>query len=281
MIINFAKKFGKAQLFSNLAQRVVIGSCICILSLALIQCGPPKEEDRRSEADVIMSTDKGDVYMKFFDDVPKHKANFLKLSREGFFDGMAFHRVISAFMVQSGDPRSIDGATTTEDDAGYNLEAEINPKYLHLEGRIAAARMGDDINPKWESSSSQFYIVTGKTVNATMLDNAEEGIAYAIERRLAVTYQELKAKGEYQESFMDYLADRDHVSFTYTEDQRDAYIGKRGTPFLDMQYTIFGEVVWGMDIVHQIEVTPTNGAANGNVPIQPIRIKSIKVLGDT
>ncbi len=264
-----------AKMISNLVIQLRFISIVLLTSFTFTQCGVPQEADRKEEADVIMVTDYGDVYMKLFDDVPKHKANFLKLAREGFFDGMTFHRVIKGFMVQSGDPRTIAGATTQDDDAGYTLPAEVNPKYLHLEGRIAAARMADEINPHWESSSSQFYIVTGKPVTAEMLDNAEDGIAYATERRLAVEHQELVAKGEYKDNFMNFLADRNYASFTYTDEQRKAYIGKFGTPYLDLQYTVFGEVVSGMDVVQKVQHTQTGP---GDVPVEPIRVRSVKVV---
>jgi peptidylprolyl isomerase len=275
MIKYFANYFYMAQLFSNLAVRLRFISFVLLIGLASTQCSSPEETDRKEEADVIMVTDYGDVYMKLFDDVPKHKANFIKLAREGFFDGMTFHRVIKGFMVQTGDPRTIEGATTRDDDAGYTLPAEINPRHLHVEGSIAAARMGDEVNPKWESSSSQFYIVTGKPVNDELLDNAEDGIAYATERRMAVEHQELVAKGEYKDNFMNFLADRNYASFTYSDEQRKAYAGKFGTPFLDMQYTVFGEVVSGMDIVQKIQHTQTGP---GDVPVEPIRIRSLTVV---
>lgn len=250
-------------------------SIVLFTGLIFTQCGVPQDADRKEEADVIMQTEYGDVYMKFFDDVPIHKANFIKLAQEGFFDGMSFHRVINEFMVQSGDPRSIEGATTQDDDAGYTLPSEINPRYLHLEGRIAAARMGDKINPNWESSSSQFYIVTGKPVTKEMLDNAEDVIAYAIERRLTVEHQELLAQGKYKENYLNFLADRNYASFTYTDEQRKAYLGKPGTPFLDMQYTVFGEVVSGMEVIRKIQHAQT---VPGDIPVEPIRIRSIKVV---
>lgn len=274
MIIYFAIYLDMAKMVSKLAVQLRVIVLITFLGFTFIQCSSPEEKDRTAEADIVMQTDLGDVYMKLFDDVPKHKANFLKLAREGFFDGMTFHRVIKGFMVQTGDPRTIEGATTKDDDAGYTLPAEINPKHLHVEGSIAAARMGDEVNPHWESSSSQFYIVTGKPVTEEVLDNAEEGIAYSIERRMAVEHQELSAKGEYKDNFMNFLADRQYSSFVYSEEQREAYAGKFGTPFLDMQYTVFGEVVSGMDVVQKIQHTQTGP---GDVPVEPIRIRSMKI----
>lgn len=240
------------------------------------QSPAPVEEERIEEADVVMVTDTGDIYLKLYDETPLHKENFLKLCREGFYEGMAFHRVMANFMVQIGDPRSKKGATGTEDDAGYTLPPEIREDLLHTEGKLAAARYPDEVNPAWESSSSQFYIVTGRFVNEEDLDNAEMAMNYAREMRLRRMHNALKDSGAYEGSFNNYLAEQGFKEIYYTEEQRAEYDKKQGAPNLDFQYTIFGEVVGGMDIVKKIERLPTQGPYNA--PTFAIRIEEMKVL---
>jgi len=248
---------------------------LALLYVISCQTGPSDQPDERTEeADVIMVTDTGDIYLKLYDVTPKHKENFLKLSREGFYDGMAFHRVIKDFMVQIGDPRSKEGATGEEDDAGYTLPAEIVDTLLHTEGKLAAARYPDEINPNWESSSSQFYIVTGRFVNAEDLDNAEMAMNYAREMRLRRQYNALRDTGSYKGSFNNFLSEQGFKEIYYTEAQRAIYDKVQGAPNLDFQYTVFGEVVGGMDVVKKIERLPTAG----DVPTFAIRIKEMKVL---
>lgn len=239
----------------------------------LFACSQDAGPDRRGEADVVMLTDRGTVYIKLFDEAPKHKENFLKLTREGFYDGLAFHRVIPGFMVQAGDPRTREGATDMEtDDAGYKLPAEINDEFIHTEGMLAAARYPDNINPDWESSSSQFYIVTGVDNSDAKLDSVEENYNYLRQARLYQDYQKALEEETYDGTFNDYLADQDFVFFGYSEEQRAAYRQKEGVPHLDFQYTIFGEVVHGMDVIERVEYTPTD---DYNRPTDTIRIQKM------
>ncbi len=245
------------------------------LILFILSCEEKESEpDRTGEADVVMVTDTGDIYIKLYDVTPRHKGNFLKLAREGFYDGMAFHRVIKDFIVQIGDPRSREGATTEEDDAGYKLEPEIVDTLLHTEGKIAAARYPDEVNPGWESSSSQFYIVTGRFVTEEELDQAEMAFNYAREMRLRREHAALQDSGVYEGRFNDFLSERGFKEIYYTEAQRAKYDQMQGAPNLDFQYTIFGEVVGGMDIVRKIERLPTRG----DVPTIPVRIKEMRVV---
>lgn len=230
-----------------------------------------------SEADVFIQTDQGDIYINLYDETPKHKENFLKLAEEGFFDGMSFHRVIRNFMIQTGDPRTIKGSTTEADDAGYRIPAEINKEFIHTEGKVAAARYPDDKNPKWESSSSQFFIVTGAAVTEDRLNIAEDNYSLNLQNKLYIEYKEKLDAGEVSGDFNDYLADLGFVYPAYTDKQRITYRGKRGAPNLDFQYTIFGEVVQGMDVVRAIEMLPTSGPP-ADIPIQTIRMISVKPI---
>ncbi len=240
------------------------------------QSPAPKVEERIEEADVVMVTDTGEIYLKLYDNTPIHKENFLKLCHEGFYDGMAFHRIVKDFVVQIGDPRTKEGSKDTIDDAGYKLPAEIDESLLHTEGKLAAARIPDELNPSWESSSSQFFIVTGRFVSTEDLDNAEMAMNYSREMRLRRMFNALRDSGKYEGSFNNYLSEQEFKEIYYTEEQRAEYDQKQGTPNLDFQYSIFGEVVGGMDLIKKIEHIPTYGPYN--TPTLAVRIKEMKVL---
>jgi len=226
-------------------------------TLALISCENKEEKPIDvADADVVMETDQGDIYIKLYDITPLHKENFLKLVEADFYDSLTFHRVIQDFIIQTGDPRTRPGATTEEDDAGYKLPAEIVDTLLHTQGKVAAARFPDDINPEWESSSSQFYIVTGEFVTEEQLDQAEMAFNHAREMRLRRAHQTLQDSGKYEGSFNDYLSEKGFQEIYYTDEQKAVYDEVQGAPNLDFQYTIFGEVVAGMEIANRIERMP-------------------------
>lgn len=247
--------------------------------ICLISCQKVNEtaDENKEAADILMKTDRGDIYLTLFDATPKHKANFLKLAREGFFDGMAFHRIVRNFVVQAGDPRTKLNATTKEDDAGYDIPAEIVDSLLHYSGRLSAARYPDNINPEWESSSSQFFIVTGKKHTPAELDEIEQVINNVRENKYYQEYSNLYDEGEVSGEFNDFLAEKNFTYFGYSEEQRQRYMEGKGTPSLDLQYTVFGEVVAGMDVVREIELSPTRGEQ----PLDTIRIQSMEVITST
>ena len=162
----------------------------------------------------------GDITIRLFDETPIHKENFLKLVNDGTYSGTLFHRVIKDFMIQGGDPYSNDPdqkGSWGRGGLGYTLEAEILPGYIHTKGMLAAARQGDAVNPERRSSSCQFYIVQGKTFTERELQMAEA--------RISATINE---------------------DIKYTEEEIKAYMEIGGAPWLDQQYTIFGEVIEGM-----------------------------------
>lgn len=167
---------------------------------------------------VLLQTTAGDIKIQLYKDVPLHADNFRKLVSEGFYDGLLFHRVIPQFMIQGGDPQSRDAAAGTglgNGSNGYLIPAEFKiEKYVHKKGALAAARTG---NPEKKSSGCQFYIVEGKTYTDADLNNLES------------------SKG-----------------FKYTEEQRADYKTIGGTPHLDNDYTVYGEVIEGLDIVTNI-----------------------------
>ncbi len=187
---------------------------------------------------VILQTTLGDIKIKLYDDTPKHKENVIKLVEQGYYNGLLFHRVIPAFMVQAGDPNSRNsrpGQPLGDGGPNYTIPAEFNPQYFHKKGAVAAARKGDDINPYKESSGSQFYIVQGRTLNAAQLDAMEKA-------------------GK-------------HTPFT--PEQRTVYSTLGGTPHLDNAYTVFGEVIDGMEVVDLISAVKTN---ERNRPFTDVKI---------
>lgn len=179
---------------------------------------------------VEIKTPKGNMYVRLYDETPKHRDNFLKLVEEGFYNGTKFHRIIKSFMIQGGDPYSKNPATADMSGTGgpgYTIDAELNPGFFHKKGALAAARQGDAINPEKRSSGSQFYIVHGNMYNGNQLESLEKRIQYA------------------------------KPGFAWTDEQKDAYAKVGGTPHLDGDYTVFGEVVKGLDVLDAIAKTPT------------------------
>lgn len=238
-----------------------------------------------------IATTAGNIKIRLYDDTPQHRDNFLKLAKEGYYDGVLFHRVISDFMVQTGDPDSKSaekGQMLGTGGPGYNIPAEIvYPKHYHKYGALAAARTGDDINPERKSSGSQFYIVTGKKYNPAQLSRMEE---MSVQKQLQSYFMELQRQN--MDTIRALRLANDSVGLenlrqelikqteanvhpqTMTEDQVRDYTTVGGTPHLDGQYTVFGEVLEGMDVVEKIQKSETDGRDR---PLEDIRILSIKV----
>lgn len=238
------------------------------------------------ETIVDLTTTMGPIRIKLYDDTPQHRDNFVRLVKEGFYDGVLFHRVIDGFMVQTGDPNSKDAQPRQrlgDGDPGYTLPAEIvYPKHYHKYGAIAAARTGDSVNPERRSSSSQFYIVTGRKSSPTQMSHMAEQ---------AVMGERQKLFTEMSRQHMDSIRamydrqDREGVEklrrelIDSVEKQIPArplpdqmaqdYINLGGTPYLDNQYTVFGEVVAGMETVEKIQKAETDGSDR---PKEDIRI---------
>ncbi len=200
------------------------------------------QEPRQSV--VEMETTMGTITLKLYDETPLHRDNFLALVNRGFYDGLLFHRVIKDFMIQGGDPASRDaqpGQELGEGDMNYRLPAEIVfPQLYHKRGVLAAAREGDAVNPERQSSACQFYIVVGQKFNDAMLDRVQQRIEQATGGQCKLT-----------------------------EEQRETYKTIGGTPHLDGQYTVFGEVIEGMDVVEKIQLVSTD--ANDR-PVEDVRI---------
>lgn len=175
---------------------------------------------------IEIQTKFGNMTLRLSDETPQHRDNFLKLAEEGYYDSLLFHRVINGFMIQGGDPNSKNAAPGQQLGAGgpgYQVPAEFVDDLVHVKGAIAAARTGDNVNPKRMSSGSQFYIVHGKQMTEqelTMMEN-RKGIRY-------------------------------------TPEQREAYLKQGGTPFLDRDYTVFGHVISGLEVIDAIASVPTD-----------------------
>jgi cyclophilin family peptidyl-prolyl cis-trans isomerase len=192
---------------------------------------------------VIIETTKGTITVMLYDETPVHRDNFIKLAESGFYEGVLFHRVINTFMVQGGDPESKDapeGKALGNGGPGYTLPAEIVPKYFHKKGALAAARTGDQTNPQRRSSGSQFYIVQGKTYTDMQMDSMER-----------------------------------QMFTTFSDAQRDAYATVGGVPHLDAQYTVFGEVIEGLEIVDLIAGVETG---KNDRPVEDVKVIKMTVV---
>lgn len=180
----------------------------------------------------VIHTDYGDMKGYLYNETPLHRDNFIKLVNEGWYNGSPFHRVINKFMIQGG--QNADG----RQDPGYRIPAEFNPKFFHKKGALAAARMGDQVNPKKESSGSQFYVVQGEVLTEQ-------------------TIQMWEARGA-----------------KFSPEQKEAYKKVGGTPHLDAQYTVFGEITEGLDVIDKIAAVKTQP---GDRPAQDVKM-TIKIV---
>lgn len=253
-----------------------------------------KSMNQGNETLVRLETTEGNITVKLYDETPKHRDNFIKLAKEGVYDSTLFHRVIKNFMIQAGDPQSktaSDTATLGSGDVGYTLPAEINPKFFHKRGVLAAARLGDEVNPNRESSGCQFYIVTGRKFSEAQMINMENQMN---EARLDNIFNELARKHmkeiykmrkandtegllELQDSLEAQVRAQvaKEPALKYSKEQIQAYTTIGGAPHLDGSYTIFGEVIEGMEIVDKIEKVKTNRADR---PEKDIRILKTEVM---
>jgi peptidyl-prolyl cis-trans isomerase B (cyclophilin B) len=192
-------------------------------------------QKNKKQTHILLSTPQGEIKMVLYNETPLHRDNFIKLVKEEFFNGTLFHRVMKDFMIQGGDPESKNaepGQMLGNGGPGYTVPAEFNAQFIHKKGALSAARMGDRGNPKKESSGSQFYIVQGKKM----------------------IKPELLKIGE-------------RNGITYTAAQIKEYETNGGTPFLDMNYTVFGEVIEGFDVIDKIAAV-TKG--RGDRPVEDI-----------
>lgn len=236
--------------------------CIALSIIALVSCSSPKKVKTADGVDakeatelktpnnntqemtkVLLKTTLGDITIALYDDTPAHRDNFHKLVNDKFYDGVLFHRIIKGFMIQGGDPDSKTakpGQRLGSGDVGYTIPAEFVPAHFHKRGAVCAARMGDNVNPQKASSGCQFYIVDG-----TVYDNDK----------------------------LNMIAQR--TGKTFSPEQVRAYTTIGGAPFLDGDYTVFGEVINGMEVVDKIASQQKDGADR---PLEDIKIISATML---
>lgn len=245
---------------------------------------------------VMILTTEGEIRVKLYNETPLHRDNFLKLVDERFYDSLLFHRVIQNFVIQGGDPNSKKakkGELLGEGDVGYWVPAEFNPKIFHKRGVLAAARESDLINPKQESSGCQFYIVQGKKFTDSLLQVQAKRIAKAKVYNQTVNKPENKwivdkykafNEKKQEDSMLVYMQLIDKqvekslagaAPYVFSEEQRKAYTTVGGTPHLDGSYTIFGEVIQGMEIVDKIASMERD---KNDRPVKDVRILQMIVL---
>ncbi len=239
---------------------------------------------------VQIQTTLGDITLRLYDETPLHRDNFLKLVKQHFYDGTLFHRVIKNFMIQGGDPDS-KGAPADKmlgtGDPGYTIEAEIKDGLFHKRGALAAARQGDEVNPERRSSGSQFYIVWGQVYNENQLRQLSKQIMM---QRLQAEFNKLVVS--HRAEIMQMRRERNHAGLQemqeklaaeaeskvgqsgMTDDQMKIYSTVGGTPHLDGQYTVFGEVEDGLDVVEKIQNSATGRADR---PVDDIEMKIVVV----
>lgn len=225
---------------------------------------------QEKETVIRMETSQGTIRLKLYNKTVGHRDNMLKLIREGYYNGMLFHRVIRDFMIQAGDPDSKSvrsGMLLGANDIGYTLKPEIFPEYFHKRGALAAAREGDNVNPNRNSSGSHFYIVQGRIFTPDIIDREIEKINNkrytALFNRLKTAHEGKILKYQMADNYDELmqlnqkLSDStrllfENVKLKLTEEQREAYTRMGGAPHLDGEYTIFGEVIEGMEVVDRI-----------------------------
>ena len=256
--------------------------------------GSKKSSDMEKRTQVKIETTMGEIVVELYNETPKHRDNFIKLAKEGVYDSTLFHRVIRQFMIQAGDPESKNAADTAHlgsGDVGYTIPAEFVPKFFHKKGALAAARMGDDVNPERASSGCQFYIVTGRKFRESQLldmagqkNNARmDTIFNQLARKHMKEIYKLK-KANDQDALLElqdsleaqaYAIYKKEEPFMFTPEQLSAYSTIGGAPHLDGAYTVFGQVVSGMETVEKIEGTKTGKADR---PVENVRILKATVL---
>lgn len=248
-----------------------------------------------TETKIKIETTAGDLVIKLYNETPQHRDNFIKLVKEGTYEGTLFHRVINNFMVQAGDPTSKTakkGASLGSGDVGYTIPAEfVYPELFHKKGALSAARQGDQTNPKKASSGCQFYIVTGNVYSdediVALEQQMNQGKMHGIFAELAQGHiDEINKMRQAQDNdglmaLQDKLLAEAEVEAAklpdskLTPEQVEAYTTVGGTPHLDNEYTVFGEVVEGLSIVDKIQVVETD---QNDRPLEDVKIVKMSLI---
>lgn len=267
------------------------GLFLLLASLLInMSCGSAGNND---EIKVKIETEYGTIKIRLYNETPLHRDNFIKLIKNGVYKDLLFHRVIRGFMIQGGDPQSKNaepGKLLGTGDLGYTIPAEINPKFFHHRGALAAARQNDDINPERKSSASQFYIIQGRKFRIGELDTMQLRMNEA--RKMSMFQAKLKqaepelnklgSAGRQDELMARYNELKEEVSaevaklapITFSEEQRKTYTTIGGFPSLDNLYTVFGEVYEGIEVVDEIAKQETD---RNDRPMKDIRF-TISIL---
>jgi cyclophilin family peptidyl-prolyl cis-trans isomerase len=264
---------------------IIISSVILFLN----SCDIPIKKEKKDELYKI-ETPYGDMIFKLYDETPLHKKNFKKLIEQDYFDGLLFHRVIEGFMIQGGDPDSRNakpGEMLGNGGPGYTIPAEFVDTIFHKKGVIAAAREGDDVNPEMRSSGSQFYIVQGKVFSDEDIKKVENRINASRLNKLITKYiKEAEEKAYESGGTIDYpvivrearkKAEKQFKKeglYKIPEDKRKVYQTIGGTPHLDGAYTVFGEVIEGLEVIDKIAAAETD---ENDRPLKDIKM-TIKKL---
>lgn len=238
---------------------------------------------------VLIRTGLGDIKVKLYDETPQHRDNFIKLVSEGYFNDLLFHRVIKNFMIQGGDPASkgaAPGVRLGGGGPGYTIPAEFNPELVHKKGALSAARTGDQVNPEKRSSGSQFYIVQGKIYRNGELDTLEMNMNNQLyqkifQQNLAAAQNELNKYREdgnqaaFEKKASEIKLKTDSAfqvtpKLKFTDKQREAYTTQGGAPHLDAGYTVFGEVVEGVEVIDKIAGVETD---QNDRPVTDVKMK--------
>ena len=273
---------------------------LILMAATINSCGGASSQNAKAqsadnETKVLIKTTVGDITIKLYNETPQHRDNFIKLVEEHYYDSILFHRVIKDFMVQAGDPESKNaqkGAQLGAGGPGYTIPAEfVYPKYFHKRGALSAARQADQVNPERKSSGSQFYIVTGKTYDKYALQDMEKQLRQkqgqgifdrlVAQNRDSIMNMQLAGDNDALMKLQDELIAKTEAMikeegpFKFTEEQVDAYMSEGGTPFLDNDYTVFGEVIDGMKTVYKIEQAGTD---MNDRPRKDISIISMQII---
>jgi cyclophilin family peptidyl-prolyl cis-trans isomerase len=260
---------------------------ILLTAMLFVACGNAQDKGEKRKM-VLIKTEFGDMKVVLYNETPKHRDNFLKLTKQGYYNGLLFHRVINEFMIQGGDPDSRNakpGQQLGEGGPSYAIDNEINTELLHKKGALAAAREGDQINPEKKSSGSQFYIVQGVVFPANNISQIEakgnEKLTQSYMRQLTSANEDslkLYQQSGNQAAFIKIIerlqneakAKAEKTPFTLTEAQKQVYTTVGGTPHLDGNYTVFGEVIEGLSVIDSIAAQQTDPA---NRPLKDIRME--------